>query len=88
AVLIQSYHVPLSLNRSLMAHSFPPIAKVPDDVLAEVFVLCLPSHAVVPTTHFDSPVFISPSPAESPLLLCSVSSHWRAVAVALPRLWE
>ncbi|KAJ7652177.1 hypothetical protein DFH06DRAFT_1331390 [Mycena polygramma] len=61
---------------------------VPDEVIADIFILCLPSHSLVPISLFPSPIFRRPSPAEAPLLFCQVSTHWRAIATGLGRLWE
>ncbi|KAJ6456259.1 hypothetical protein C8R47DRAFT_1248884 [Mycena vitilis] len=61
---------------------------VPDEVIAEIFILCLPSHPLVPIAVFSWPTFRRPSPAEAPLLFCQVSRHWRAIATGLGKLWE
>ncbi|KAJ7165456.1 hypothetical protein C8R43DRAFT_1104111 [Mycena crocata] len=53
-----------------------PVRRLPDDVLREVFLACLPSHrnAVMSTR-------------EAPLLLCRVCSTWRVLALATPPIW-
>ncbi|KAJ7106392.1 hypothetical protein C8R44DRAFT_886264 [Mycena epipterygia] len=63
-----------------------PISKLVDDVLADIFVLCLPSY-VQAETRFQSSSFVCPSAAEAPLLLCQVSFQWRSIAVTTPLLW-
>ncbi|KAF9560630.1 hypothetical protein CPC08DRAFT_665167 [Agrocybe pediades] len=54
-----------------------PIRRLPDDMLSEIFLWCLPDkhNAVM-------------SAAEAPLLLGRVCSRWRYVAYRTPRLWE
>ncbi|KAF7326130.1 hypothetical protein MKEN_00464500 [Mycena kentingensis (nom. inval.)] len=55
--------------------STPPIDKIPPEILSKIFVLCLPS---------------SPEPpllSKAPLLLGTVCSRWRAIALATPALW-
>ncbi|KAF7325599.1 F-box domain-containing protein [Mycena kentingensis (nom. inval.)] len=54
----------------------PPIQRLPEDVLRVIFVLTLPAHR---NAALDA--------SESPLLLCSVSKHWRDLAMEMPRLW-
>lgn len=58
-----------------------------DDVLAEVFIFCLPERNTIRASHFPQPPFRTPRRREAPLLLCGISSHWRAVALAMPGLW-
>ncbi|KAF7337021.1 hypothetical protein MVEN_02138700 [Mycena venus] len=53
-----------------------PVRHVPDDVLREIFISCLP-----PTHNATM------SSRESPLL-CHVSSRWRNIALSTPRLWS
>ncbi|KAJ6608131.1 hypothetical protein B0H10DRAFT_2069060 [Mycena sp. CBHHK59/15] len=50
--------------------------RLPDDIVREIFVACLPTYrnAVM-------------SRREAPLVLCSISSAWRAIALSMPRLW-
>ncbi|KAJ6561809.1 hypothetical protein B0H19DRAFT_943958 [Mycena capillaripes] len=54
-----------------------PIRRIPDDILREIFVSCLPQthNAVI-------------SPRKAPLLLCDVTSGWRYVALSTPQLWS
>ncbi|TEB23849.1 hypothetical protein FA13DRAFT_1797714 [Coprinellus micaceus] len=53
---------------------------LPEDVLTEIFRLCLPSAS-------DTPPVQPPSPHTAPLLLCHVCSYWRRQALATPQLW-
>ncbi|KAJ7186952.1 hypothetical protein C8R46DRAFT_281961 [Mycena filopes] len=53
-----------------------PVRRLPEDVLAEIFVASLPS---------DRNALISN--AESPLVLCRVSRAWKGLARSTPRLW-
>ncbi|KAF9479250.1 hypothetical protein BDN70DRAFT_993612 [Pholiota conissans] len=59
-----------------MSHTL--ISKVPDDVLREIFILCLPQF---PLSNAQ------PDTQTAPMLLCQVCSSWRAVALAFPTLW-
>ncbi|TEB27518.1 hypothetical protein FA13DRAFT_1736368 [Coprinellus micaceus] len=55
----------------------PSFDTVPDDLLCEIFLLCLP------TNRWE----VTPSPSEPPTVLTLVCKRWRSVAVALPSLW-
>ncbi|KAF8650057.1 hypothetical protein AX16_005447, partial [Volvariella volvacea WC 439] len=57
--------------------SASPIRRLHDDMLREIFVRCLP---------IDSYAFMKTS--QAPLLLCRICSHWREVALTIPRLWS
>ncbi|KAJ7153889.1 hypothetical protein C8R43DRAFT_1001434 [Mycena crocata] len=59
-------------HRALIA----PIRRLPDDIVQEVFLACLPRHRNA-----------AMSPEEAPLLLCRICSVWRALALATPMLW-
>ncbi|KAM6495448.1 hypothetical protein JOM56_008154 [Amanita muscaria] len=59
-----------------------PFHHLPLEVIAEIFVLCLPKLGVIEITE----CFESKDPA--PLLLCKVSSSWRSLALSIPRLWN
>ncbi|KAF8161912.1 hypothetical protein K438DRAFT_1776198 [Mycena galopus ATCC 62051] len=63
------------------------IAHLPNEILAEIFILALPSNPGVPYTSFPSPTFVVPAATAPPLLLCAVSTRWRAIAIGDPRLW-
>ncbi|KAJ7753656.1 hypothetical protein DFH07DRAFT_960132 [Mycena maculata] len=64
------------------------IALIPNDVLVEIFVACLPQSPGILASHFSQPPFIRPHRSEAPLLLCSISSNWRTLVLAMPRLWR
>ncbi|KIL67326.1 hypothetical protein M378DRAFT_102478 [Amanita muscaria Koide BX008] len=59
-----------------------PFHRLPLEIIAEIFVLCLPDFGVIEITE----CFESREPA--PLLLCKVSSSWRSLALSIPRLWN
>lgn len=54
-----------------------PIRRIPDDILIEIFMLCLPS-------AYEA----LPDPMKAPLLLTRVCQRWRAVVCAAPMLWS
>ncbi|KAF8329935.1 hypothetical protein F5887DRAFT_1002820 [Amanita rubescens] len=60
------------------------INRLPRDILAEIFVQCLPEVILWPRIsnvgHSTKKV--------APLLLCNVCSSWRALALSIPRLWQ
>ncbi|KAJ7132613.1 hypothetical protein C8R44DRAFT_871539 [Mycena epipterygia] len=64
-----------------------PISKLVDDLMQEIFFLCLPSYEEA-ETRFHSSFFITPSSSQAPLLLCQVSFAWRALAIGTPWLWN
>ncbi|KAJ7112955.1 hypothetical protein C8R44DRAFT_561632, partial [Mycena epipterygia] len=53
-----------------------PARRLPDDVVAEIFAVSLPSNR---NTILNG--------SESPLLLCHICSAWRNLAFTIPRLW-
>ena len=57
---------------------YPPhsIATLPEELLREVFLHCLPTDE-----------FVRPRRTSAPLLLCQVCCAWRASAIATPELW-
>lgn len=63
------------------------IGRLSTEILALIFVLCLPSRPLLQATYFDLPAFVAPSVKDAPLLLCAVCSYWRAIATTLPVLW-
>ncbi|KAJ6524699.1 hypothetical protein DFH09DRAFT_1189276 [Mycena vulgaris] len=67
-----------ALNDSIAAHlaMVSPARRLPEDIVRDVFVACLPAHR--------NPFILS---NESPLLLCQICSHWRRLALSTPRLW-
>ncbi|KAJ7077466.1 hypothetical protein C8R43DRAFT_1083431 [Mycena crocata] len=62
----------IDLKRALLS----PVRRLPDDLLQDIFLACLP-------THRDAVM----SPREPPLVLCQICSFWRALALATPTLW-
>ncbi|KAF7325392.1 F-box domain-containing protein [Mycena venus] len=59
---------------------FAPIRRaptLPPEILAEIFIHCLPVSGLV-----------TPDPAEPPLALCAICRWWREVALSTPRLWS
>ncbi|EDQ97995.1 uncharacterized protein LACBIDRAFT_296081, partial [Laccaria bicolor S238N-H82] len=68
---------PLSPVTSL---SIPPIERLPVEILAEIFILCI--------SHSDHPPLLSSSRStEPPILFCHVCKSWQKIASGLPRLW-
>ncbi|PPQ70715.1 hypothetical protein CVT24_000831 [Panaeolus cyanescens] len=55
---------------------FSPIRILPDDILAEIFVFCLPSDRNPVPFHLDAPLVLS--------LVCR---KWRAISQSTPKLW-
>ncbi|KAJ7161914.1 hypothetical protein C8R43DRAFT_1233475 [Mycena crocata] len=53
-----------------------PARRLPHDIVQEIFLACLPTHRNA-----------AMSSTEAPLLLCAISSEWRALALATPMLW-
>ena len=56
--------------------------QLPLDILAEIFVRCLPEVRLWPVIRGRSTKDVAP------LLLCNVCSMWRAAALSTPRLWQ
>src|SRR6266576_18067 len=56
--------------------------RLPRDILAEIFVQCLPEVRLWPIICGSSTKDVAP------LLLCNVCLMWHAVALATPRLWQ
>jgi hypothetical protein len=54
-----------------------PMRRTPDDLLQEIVFFCLPSKH---NTLID--------PAEAPMLLGRICSHWRSVAWSTPKIWS
>ncbi|KAJ7757561.1 hypothetical protein B0H16DRAFT_1823897 [Mycena metata] len=55
---------------------YRPILALPPEILAEIFVYCLPEYSG------------SPDPQDAPYLLCHVCRYFTEVAVSTPRLWS
>ncbi|KAM6495444.1 hypothetical protein JOM56_008150 [Amanita muscaria] len=67
-------------KRQSFKKGYFPLLRLPREIIAEIFVLCVPDIEEV----FKS---IRPKHA-APLLLCNVSSSWRSLALSIPRLWN
>ena len=72
-----------SSNWIQLLEELSPINRLPREVLAEVFVQCLPEIELWPKIEG-----VSTCQDIAPLLLCSVCSTWRALALSTPRLWQ
>ena len=74
----RSGSTPRSTRSSSSSLSPPPhpLTTLPEELLREVFLHCLPTVE-----------FICPSRTSAPLLLCQVCCAWRASAIATPELW-
>ncbi|KAF8351023.1 hypothetical protein F5887DRAFT_851114, partial [Amanita rubescens] len=59
-----------------------PINRLPQDVLAEIFVQCLPK--IEPWSSIKG---LSTKDV-APLLLCRICSSWRKLVLSVPRLWQ
>lgn len=74
-------HVSQSDQRNIPTDNLPqqsssPISALPAELLAEIFIFCLPTDR-----------YPIPTPTDAPLLLTQVCSLWRSVAISLPGLW-
>ncbi|KIL67071.1 hypothetical protein M378DRAFT_52626, partial [Amanita muscaria Koide BX008] len=58
------------------------IQRLCPEILAEIFTFCLPYAPEVPWRVERT------SSRNAPLLLCSVCSSWRSLAISTPRLWQ
>ncbi|KAJ7916637.1 hypothetical protein B0H13DRAFT_357863 [Mycena leptocephala] len=73
-----------------------PIRRIPAETLAEIFMHCRErslegDYSEANAGEAPMPIDIeysSTNTAEAPLLLTHVSSHWRAVALSTPALWN
>jgi hypothetical protein len=72
-------HRRAGLVASRQAHRglLSPIRRTPPELLAEIFVLCLPNDE-----------FVGVDVSAAPLLLVQICSHWRKIALSTPRLWN
>ncbi|TEB26083.1 hypothetical protein FA13DRAFT_1110903 [Coprinellus micaceus] len=55
-----------------------PVHTLSDDLLSEIFLLCLPMN------RWET----SPKPSQPPTVLTLVCKRWRRVALAFPSLWR
>ncbi|KAF8351025.1 hypothetical protein F5887DRAFT_1068775 [Amanita rubescens] len=79
---VKNYSQPTERPPLLSEHFFP-INRLPQDVLAEIFVQCLPKIEL-----WYSSAEGPPTEDVAPLLLCSVCSSWRKLVLSVPRLWQ
>ncbi|THV07438.1 hypothetical protein K435DRAFT_960010 [Dendrothele bispora CBS 962.96] len=68
-----------SIEESLATHLslFSPMRKLPTELLAEIFILCLPDQ-----------FYVAPDPLQAPLLLASVCAGWRTITLSTSNLWS
>ncbi|KAJ6490735.1 hypothetical protein C8R47DRAFT_1123400 [Mycena vitilis] len=64
-------------SRQLCFTTFPRRDPLPPEILAEIFMHCLPGDE-----------FVTPDLNTAPLLLCGVCRRWRDIALATPPLWS
>ncbi|KAJ7940156.1 hypothetical protein B0H13DRAFT_1454893, partial [Mycena leptocephala] len=50
---------------------------LPPEILAEIFIHCLPTQE-----------FVTPDLTTAPLILCGICRRWREVALSTPKLWN
>ncbi|KAJ7901094.1 hypothetical protein B0H14DRAFT_2330592 [Mycena olivaceomarginata] len=55
-----------------------PVLTLPPEIVIEIFVAFLPAYPDCPLTFG----------LHSPLLLCQICRHWRAIAIVTPELWR
>lgn len=79
-LLLLGYHFPGHQVEDMETerHLGVPIHKLPSELIAAIFLLCIPR----------SPSAETPNPAHAPLLLCHVCKVWRTIARGLPFLWR
>ncbi|KAJ7706930.1 hypothetical protein B0H17DRAFT_1125734 [Mycena rosella] len=53
------------------------VLALPPEILAEIFLHCLPAEE-----------FVSPDITSAPILLCGICRHFREIALSTPRLWS
>ncbi|KAJ7666163.1 hypothetical protein DFH06DRAFT_1295311 [Mycena polygramma] len=74
-------------STSMMVTNQVPAVVLPTEILAEIFIMCLPAYAR--RFGFDrllkKPRFLRPS--EAPLLVASVCRRWREVAISTAQMW-
>ncbi|KAF8328969.1 hypothetical protein F5887DRAFT_334755 [Amanita rubescens] len=66
----------IAMNQALSESS--PINRLPREILAEIFSLCVPKMTSESARMLTS---------NAPLLLCLVCSSWRELALATPKIW-
>ncbi|TEB18500.1 hypothetical protein FA13DRAFT_1648645, partial [Coprinellus micaceus] len=63
----------INVHRTIISLS----RRIPDDVLREIFIQCLPQ-------NHDATL----CPSDPPILLTNICQRWRRVARSTPRLWS
>ncbi|KAJ7304603.1 hypothetical protein DFH08DRAFT_825543 [Mycena albidolilacea] len=71
-----------------MARRNAPITCLASETLSDIFLYTLPSRPPLIYSPFPAPTFPIPNSSQAPLLLCQISSRFREIAVADPRLWR
>jgi hypothetical protein len=71
-----------------MAQRNAPITCLASETLSDIFLYTLPSRPPLVYSPFPAPTFPIPNSSQAPLLLCQISSRFREIAVADPRLWR
>ena len=66
-----------SLTHRCLTAPGTPCEILPDDILCEIFLLCLPSN------RWE----VTPNPSKTPTVLTLVCKRWRSASLAFPLLW-
>ncbi|KAJ7666157.1 hypothetical protein DFH06DRAFT_268466 [Mycena polygramma] len=67
-----------------------PAVVLPTEILADIFMMCLPVDASRYKNDYEGRLLKKPRflrPSEAPLLVASVCRRWREVAISTPRMW-
>jgi hypothetical protein len=77
--LIRLQHRRAGLVAFRQAHEalMSPIRRTPPEILAKIFLLCLPDDE-----------FVGMDVSQAPLLILQICSRWREIALSTPRLWN
>ena len=70
-----------------MSEEIHPIHRLPSEILANIFVFCLPNRVLSYPRNRDLSYF-TPALDAAPLSLCNVCSFWRSLATSTPQLWR
>ena len=68
----------ITVHKALLS----PIRRLPDELLSEIFIHCLPDQRKMDAKHDSFRI------GEAPLLLGSVCGRWRVVSLATQELWS
>jgi len=69
-------------------HCHDPVQRLPDEIAADIFSLCLPLLASLDVFDVDDETHVNTAVHPIQLLLGSVCRHWRRVVYATPQLWN